>query len=283
MSAIERYDGPTQWDILQSQAAALAKSAFVPTNYRNKPDDILAAGLYGHEVGLGITSSLSYINVINGKPTLSAEGMVALARSKGHAINGKVTATAATVTGKRADTGDEMTVEWTIEMAKRAKLDGKDTWKQYPESMLWARAVSQLCRMLFPDVLLGLSYTPEEMADIEILDGRVIDTTTGEIDPPPAANLKKIVSAGPTGTETIYVDQDAPEGERLISKEEGERREMVAKLAGQARELSDDQRVELRAWLDEIQIGSNKKVNDYTLEQLHIVDAYFDNVLGAPF
>lgn len=280
--SVERWQ-PVGWDVLQAQATTLAKSTFVPTAYRNKPNDVLAAGLYGQEIGLGISAALSYIHVINGKPTLSAEGMVALVRSKGHSISGAVGPTVATVTGKRADTGDSMTVEWTKAMADRAELKS-DTWKKFPEAMLWARAVSQLCRMLFPDVLLGLSYTPEEMDDIEVLDSRVIDTSTGEIAAP---KLKKINAAGPNGTATIYVNEDAdptgPASERLLSQEEGERREMVAKLGGAAKALSDQARGELRSWLDEIGIGSTTKVNDYTLEQLHVVDGYFDTVLGAAF
>lgn len=167
--AVERWQ-PTPWAQLQEEAKVLARSAFVPDRYKGKPDDVLAAGLYAQEIGLGICAALSYINVIQGRPTLSAEGMVALVRSKGNSISGKSTDQAAEVTGKRADTGDTMTVEWTIGMAERAGLLKNATWKQYPEAMLWARAVSQLCRMLFPDVLAGLSYTPEELTDAVVMD-----------------------------------------------------------------------------------------------------------------
>lgn len=152
------------WQVIRQQAETLARSAMVPKDFRGKPDEIIAAALYGREVGFGVTTSLSYIQVINGKAGLSAEAMVALCRKAGHSISGKSTATEAHVVGKRSDTGDEMEVTWTIDMAKRAGL-GSDTWRKYPEAMLWARAVSQLCRSLFPDVIMGLSYTPEELND----------------------------------------------------------------------------------------------------------------------
>jgi hypothetical protein len=71
----------------------------------------------------------------------------------------------ATVYGKRSDTGEELEVSWTMEDAARAKLGGKDVWKQYPRAMLLARATSELARALFADVLGGMRYTPEELGD----------------------------------------------------------------------------------------------------------------------
>jgi hypothetical protein len=89
--------------------------------------------------------------------------MVMLVRKQGHSITGEVTAGSATVMGMRKDNHDAMTVTWTLEMAERAGLLGKQNWRKYPESMLWARAASQLCRMLFADCFAGGTYTPEEI------------------------------------------------------------------------------------------------------------------------
>lgn len=69
--------------------------------------------------------------------------------------------------GVRNDTGSSATVRWTMEDAKMAGLAGKNNWKTYPRAMLMARCTSELCRILFPDIIAGLSYTPEEIASIE--------------------------------------------------------------------------------------------------------------------
>lgn len=198
------------WEVIQAQAKTLAKSGMVPKEYRGKPDEIIAAALYGREVGFGVTTSLTYIQVINGKAGLSAEAMVALVRRAGHSISGKATASVAHVVGKRADTGDEMEITWTADMAKRAGLN-TDTWRKYPEAMLWARAVSQLCRSLFSDVIMGLSYTPEELDDftpvpITPAGGREPAQQSG----PPSRNVQSAAPALPpcTDDDITYVDAD---------------------------------------------------------------------------
>jgi hypothetical protein len=40
-------------------------------------------------------------------------------------------------------------------------------WSKYPRAMLSARATAELCRLHFADVIGGLSYTPEEIADFD--------------------------------------------------------------------------------------------------------------------
>lgn len=163
------------------QLKYLASTSFVPKDYRGKIPEILACVATGRELGLGDLESLRMIYVVDGKPTLSAEVMTKLARRNGHSIQAEYGEGRVTVHGKRADNGDEMTVTWTMSMAKRAGLDGKQNWTKYPESMLWARAVSQLCRMLFPDVLGGVSHTPDE---VELTaEGRIEEATdVGPVD-----------------------------------------------------------------------------------------------------
>ena len=145
------------------QLRYVANTDLIPKSYRGNVPAILACVLTGRELGIPDLHALRAIHVVDGKPTLSAELMVTLARRAGHSITGEVTDIKARVTGVRGDNGDTMTCEWTLDMASQAELLGKQNWRKYPQAMLWARAVSQLCRMLFPDVVLGVGYTPDEL------------------------------------------------------------------------------------------------------------------------
>jgi len=110
---------------------------------------------------------LTQIHVIEGKPSLAPEGMRGLVLKAGHRIDVKTASNDKVVLyGRRADSGSEATVEWTMKDAQLAGLAGRGAWKTYPRAMLMARATSELCRMLFADIIAGLSYTPEEVMSI---------------------------------------------------------------------------------------------------------------------
>jgi hypothetical protein len=145
------------------QLQYIAHTEFVPQGLRGNVPAIMACVATGRALGIDDMSALRLIHVVNGRPTFSAELMVQIVRRYGHSIVGESKEGSCTITGKRADNGDTMTVTWTLAMAERAGLASKPTWRSYPEAMLWARAASQLCRMLFADCFAGATYTPEEL------------------------------------------------------------------------------------------------------------------------
>lgn len=151
--------------LTNDQLQYIARTEFVPPGLRGNLPAILACVATGRAIGIADMTALRSIHIIDGKATFSAELMVQLVRRRGHSIVGSVTDGEATVTGTRVDNGDAMTVTWTSGMAERAGLLKKSNWAKYPESMLWARAASQLCRMLFADCFAGATYTPEEIGD----------------------------------------------------------------------------------------------------------------------
>lgn len=163
---------PQQLTVLSNeQLTYISQTEFVPPGLRGNLPAILACVATGRALGIADMTALRSIHIIDGKATFAAELMVLLVRRAGHSITGEVVDGSATVTGTRADNGDTMTATWTLAMAERAGLVNKSNWKKYPESMLWARAVSQLARMLFADCFAGNTYTPEELdGDISAAD-----------------------------------------------------------------------------------------------------------------
>lgn len=169
MSNIElaQPDYETLWKLSQR----VHNTPFVPKAMQGRPESVLACVLYGAELGLGPMQSLNSIHVIEGRTAMSPELMRAMVAKHGHRIDViENSNTVCEVKGIRADTGSSATVRWTMEDAKMAGLAGKNNWKTYPRAMLLARATSELCRIVFPDIIAGLSYTPEEVASIEGID-----------------------------------------------------------------------------------------------------------------
>ena len=192
------------WKVAQK----IANTPFVPTAFRGKPESVYAAVLYGEELGLGPMQSLTQIHVIEGKPSLAPEGMRGLVLKAGHRIDVKqATNDKVVLYGKRADSGSEATVEWTMKDAQLAGLAGRGAWKTYPRAMLMARATSELCRMLFADIIAGLSYTPEEVMSVA---GKEYDHAYAETPVTPTITTEPI-------TEAVVAD---PEPEVEVSWED---------------------------------------------------------------
>ena len=144
----------------------ISTTNFVPKAFRGKPAEIAACILTGREIGIGPMQALNKIHVIEGRPSMSAELMRSLVMAAGHEITYPVyTDDKVTAKGQRANSESATEVTWTMKDAQRVGVAARDTWKKYPRQMLAARATSELCRLLFPDALGGISYTVEELSD----------------------------------------------------------------------------------------------------------------------
>lgn len=154
------------WADAMELAKVLAPTQFVPKDLRNNPPAVLACMLKGAELGVSALHALSQIHVIDGRPALAAELQRALILSHGHEVwVEESSGTRATICGRRAGSEHVQRVTWTIEDARRAKLDGKANWRNYPADMLLARATGRLARFMFADLLAGMSYNVEEVSD----------------------------------------------------------------------------------------------------------------------
>jgi hypothetical protein len=143
---------------------ALCNTSFVPATFKGKPEEAAAAILFGDEIGLTPTQALQSVYVISGKPALYARAMVAIVLSAGHEIETMTkTDNEVSVRGRRRGS-ETWTVEtWTTERAKRAGYLNNKKYATDPQSMLYARAASDLCRQIAPDALAGIGYSVEEL------------------------------------------------------------------------------------------------------------------------
>lgn len=163
-------------EMARQEAMILASSpGIVPNDYVLHPqrnpqavEKILAAGLYGATFKWDLPTSLRFIHVIDGKPSLATEAIVAMIHRAGHKVDLiELTTERCVVYGQRSDTGSEQQAVYTMEDAKLAGLNNKNNWKKHPKAMLWARAISGLSKRLFPDVTLG-AYVEDEIEHVDI-------------------------------------------------------------------------------------------------------------------
>jgi hypothetical protein len=148
-------------------AGQIANTEFVPNALRGRDNGakVAAAILTGRELGLPPMTSLASIHVINGKPGISAEMMRALVLQAGHQIVISESSSVRVVMKGRRD-GDEewTTVEWSEQDSRRAGILSGNHVK-YPRQMFAARATTELCRLIFADVIHGLRSI-EELEDM---------------------------------------------------------------------------------------------------------------------
>lgn len=149
----------------------LANSTMVPRAYQGKPQDIMVCVQWGMELGLAPMQALQNIAVINGKPSVYGDAMMALVQASpvcegvDESIEGEGTTNPVAVCIARRKGRSPVTIRFSVEDAKRAGLWGKQgPWQAYPKRMLQMRARGFALRDAFPDVLKGL-ITAEEAQD----------------------------------------------------------------------------------------------------------------------
>lgn len=162
-----------------SLAERLSQSSLLPAAMRGKMPDVLVTIMAGAEMGLPPMASLRAFHVLDGKPILSSDGMVAIIQGSGKCAyfdRVEESDTFVTYETHRVGAKSPRRCTWTIEMAKRAGLHLKDNWRLYPRAMLASRAKSELARDVYSDVLMGC-YTDDEIEG----SGGLANSTT----PPP--------------------------------------------------------------------------------------------------
>lgn len=216
MTDLVRYQPPTSSIELAPSAWKLAEKIastdFVPPALRGKPEAVLACILAGHEAGISPMQALSKIHIIEGRPAMASELMRALVLQHGHELDyEEVSTTKVVAAGRRRGSERWTKVTWTMDDAKRGGLDQKQNWRKWPRAMLIARATAELCRLVFPDVLAGISYTVEELSDGGALGDELVDFGPAEIAPPATAAAPARATAKADRAITKAAPKDDPE------------------------------------------------------------------------
>lgn len=159
---------PSGLDQALTLAKVLHAGGLLPRSF-TKPESVVTAIILGRELGMTAMQSIRGIHVIEGKPTLSADTMVALVKRSPVCEYFQLlesTNEIATYETKRRDDPKPTTMSYTKTDATAAGKWGSGTWKAHPSAMLRARASSALARAVYQDLVMGI-YDPDELAPVE--------------------------------------------------------------------------------------------------------------------
>ena len=190
-------------------AELIAKSSLVPKDFVNQPGNVLVAIQMGQEIGLKPLQALQNIAVINGRPCLWGDAVLALVRGSGLLEDfredfDEPTQTAS-CSAKRRGQPTIILRRFGMDDAKKAGLWGKQgTWQTYPRRMMQMRARAFALRDGFADVLKGLAIA-EEQGDVIEADGQEVTTA---LPPPPVAPRRLSQSEGPTAPTVNPIDAE---------------------------------------------------------------------------
>lgn len=163
-----------EFQIMKETAGMLVKTGFLPQAIKT-PEQAVAIILTGRELGIGTMAALNTINVIQGKPTVSPQLMLALIERSGQLEDIRIDQSndgGVVCTMKRKGRSPH-SEPFGPKQATAMGLSGKDNYKKQAATMYRWRAVAACARVVFPDIILGL-YTPDEMGADVNEDGEML-------------------------------------------------------------------------------------------------------------
>ncbi len=253
-------------------AGKLASSELVPKSFRGKPQDLFICWAMGYQVGLTPEQSMQCIAVINGKPAMWGDDMLALCMAhkdfddiieepimdKNHAVMGY------TCTVKRKGRADKINI-FTLEMAKKAGLLAKGgVWIQYTDRMLKLRARGFCLRDAFPDALKGIKPR-EEVEDYIDAEYKVVEHSGSRTE------LLKMDFLNKKGVKDNGLAAELENSKIGKEVEEGQGQPIV----GEAREEKDNLHIEIKRLIAEKQFTEErltKALHFYEADSIESLD-----------
>jgi hypothetical protein len=196
-------------------ARGLSATRMVPEHFQQTKNgeqatwDLAAAILYGAELGLSAPQSAQNIFVVKGKPAVYARTMAAQVMHAGYKLE-EVEASDTKVMWRAYRDTRTAESEWTIERASQAGYTVNGRYQTNPQEMLRAKCIAEVCRILFPDVLLGMAYTVEELQLENVTVQRVVKQGSRG-----TAKLREIADTARTRT----VDAEPQDAEEVPPEE----------------------------------------------------------------
>lgn len=148
-------------------AEIMSKSNLVPKDFSGNVGNILVAVQWGMELGLQPMQAMQNIAVINGRPSLWGDAVIALVKSSPACeyVVEETSDDAAVCRVKRHGEPEQSRTFTKADALKAGLLNKAGPWTQYPKRMLQMRARSWALRDVFPDVLRGMPIA-EELQDM---------------------------------------------------------------------------------------------------------------------
>lgn len=199
-------------------ATAVYQSGLAPKGFQN-PQAVLVAMQAGMELGLSPMRAVQSVAVVNGRPTLWGDALLAVAQASGlvsdvsERIDGDGDERRAVCIVTRKD-GRTIERTFSVADARTAGLWAKaGPWQQYPARMLQMRARSFAIRDAVPEALCG--FVTREEADDHVGPDRAKDVTPQRAAPAEADPLLESLTlpapAAPTEETPETIDKDTGE------------------------------------------------------------------------
>lgn len=254
-------------------AGKLASSDLIPKSFRGKPQDLFICWAMGYQVGLTPEQSQQCIAVINGKPAMWGDDMLALCMAhkdfidiEEHPIRNKDDAIVGYVCTVWRKDKKPKSNEFTLEMAKKAGLLAKGgVWTQYPDRMLKLRARGFTLRDAFPDALKGIKpreevedYIDGEYSPIEHKGSRTELLKKDILNKQGASNVDAICGVVSTAENKVSIEA-AGEGSEPVEEEA-------------TTEEDTDLYAEIKGLIDEKQFTEERLANALTYYEVECIE-----------
>lgn len=148
---------------MERLASAIAKSKLFGMK---TPEEALALMAISQAEGLHPAIAARDYHIINGRPTLKADAMLARFQSAGGKVEWHSYTDECCEATLSHPQGGSVKVMWDMERVKQAEIKNSSMYNKYPRNMLRARVISEGIRTVYPGVVIG-TYTPEEEQEFE--------------------------------------------------------------------------------------------------------------------